>query len=272
LLPDDAYYKEYPNDTTAIFIHHLHKAYLNLLAKMPADAMNATSATSLVYTPSPADIAAAKERTKPLVPKRMVLHSVFGFQSPNFDNLNQQLTAAGLMKFNKTYFTRGAGFFTVFPQIRLATLTNYQTYTATKDDGNAENSLRGTTVGTALGISLLRSPTTFIIPFGGVSYSWFGARISKTLAGTPSFNSYLNGAANQQHISYKGFVSNVGLHVSFMPLIDKKLLHNTVVGFKAGYFSGIGNPKWKTNTTTLDGGPKTNTQGFYANIVLGVAL
>ncbi|MEO5684016.1 MAG: lipase family protein [Chitinophagaceae bacterium] len=273
LLPDDAYYKIYNSDTPNVFVHHLHKPYLMLLDKLPADAGTTTGmVTGLMCSPSKIDISAAAARTKPFVAKRMVIHSAFGFQTPQFNNLNQQLSAAGFMKFNKTYFTRGAGFFTVFPQIRLATLLNYQTYTSTKSEGSMENSLRGTTVGTSLGFSLLRSSTTFIIPFAGVSYSWFGARISKTQSTPQSLNSYLTGTANQQHIAYNGFVSNVGLHLSFMPFINKNIGKNTVMGFKAGYFGTLGNPSWKTNNTKLDGGPKTNTQGFYANFVLGTAL
>lgn len=272
LLPDDEYYKKYDSDTSNIFLHHLHNAYLSLLDKLPLLLDNNNSVSGVQYTPSQADVDAARARTKPLVPKKMFLHSVFGFQRPDFDNLNQQLATAGFIKFNKMYFTRGAGFFTVFPQIRLATLLNYQTYTVTKNEGNAENSLRGTTVGTSLGISLLRSPTTHIIPFGGLSYSWFGARISKTVAGSQALNSYLNSSANQQHISYNGYISNFGLHVSLMPLLNKRILHNTVLGFKAGYFSNMGNPKWKTNNSILTGGPKTNAQGLYVNMVLGTAL
>jgi hypothetical protein len=272
LLPDDAYYKIYNSDTANIFIHHLHKPYLFLLDKLPASIQATSAIAGVQYTPGEADIAAAKARTKPLVAKRIVLHAAFGFQQPDFDNLNQQLAAAGFMKFGKTYFSRGAGLFTVFPQIRLATLLNYQTYTATKDAGNAENSLRGTTIGTSLGFSVLRSPTTFVIPFAGISYSWFGARVSKNTAGTQNFNSYLNGAANQQHIAYNSFATNAGLHVSFMPFLNSKFGKNTVMGFKAGYISGLGNPKWKTNNTSLDNGPKTNTHGLYANFIIGTVL
>lgn len=272
LLPDEEYYKKFSSDTAGIFVHHLHIPYLFLLNKLPATIDNSAKVAGVMYTPSKIDLDAAKARTKPLVAKRMFLHAAFGFQFPNFDNLNQQLASAGFMKFNKTYFSRGAGLFTVFPQIRLATLLNYQTYTATKNEGNAENSLRGTTVGTSLGYSLLRSSTTFIIPFASISYSWFGATISKSTVGTENFDSYLNSTANQQHINYNSFASNIGLHVSFMPFLNSKIGKNTVMGFKAGYISPIGNTTWKTNNAKLDNGPKTNTQGLYANFIIGTAL
>lgn len=272
LLPDDEYYKTFRSDTSNFFVNHFHAPYLYLLDKLSSQPQNNYTVNGIMYTPSHADIEKAQRMTKPLLPKRMVLHSTFGFQIPGFDKLNAQLAAAGFMKFNKTYFSRGAGLFTIFPQIRLSTLLNYQTYTANHTAGGMENSLRGTTVGTSLGYSLLRSTTTYFIPYVGVNYSWFGARISKSVSVQEPFDSYLNGSANQQHITYNGFVSNFGLHMSFMPFINKKFLPNTVMGFRTGYFSGMGSPKWKTNNTTLDGGPKTNTQGAYASFILGMTL
>ncbi len=272
LLPDDGYYKTFVTDTSGIFVHHFLEPYLYLIDKLPATIKGDNSVAGMMYTPGREDIEKAKHMTEPLLPKRMVLHSSFGFQMPGFDELNEHLAAAGFMKFNKTYFSRGAGLFTVFPQIKLATLLNYQTYTANHTEGSSENSLRGTTVGTSLGYSLFRSTTTYIIPYAGINYSWFGARISKSSSVQEPFDSYLNGAANQQHIAYNGFVSNVGLHVSFMPFINKKVLPNTVMGFRAGYFSSIGSPKWKANNTRLDGGPKVNTQGMYASFILGMTL
>jgi len=272
LLPNDEYYQVYKSDTSNIFIHHLHAPYLSLLKQLPAAIESTLSVAGLMYSPSQGDIDAAKARTKPMISKKMFLHAAFGFQSPGFDKLNQQLTSAGFMKFRKSYFSRGAGLFTLFPQTRLAILLNYQTYTGTYKEGNAENSLRGTTVGTSLGFSLLRSSTTHIIPFGGISYSWFGARISKMNAGSQNFNSYLNSTANQQHITYNGFASNVGIHVSCMPFQNKRYLNKTVIGFKAGYISNLGSAKWQTNGTKLSDGPKTSTQGWYGNFVIGTAL
>lgn len=272
LLPDDEYFKIYKSDTNNVFVHHLHKPYLFLLDKLPTAVIATSTIAGIAYTPSQADLAAAKAKTKPPMAKKMVLHAVFGFQSPDFDNLNKQLTAAGFMKFSKNYFSRGAGLFTVFPRLRLATLLNYQTYTGTKNEGSMENSLRGTTVGTSLGYSLLRSSSTYIIPFAGISYSWFGARISKNTVSAENFGSYLNGTANQQHIAYNSFAGNIGLHVSFMPFLNSKVGKNTVMGFKAGYIAPIGNPKWKTNNASLNDGPKTNTHGLYANFIIGTAL
>lgn len=272
LLPNDGYYKIYKSDTSNIFIHHLHAPYLSLLDQLPATIENTVSVAGVMYSPSQGDIDAAKARTKPLISKKMFLHAAFGFQSPGFNNLNQQLASAGFMTFKKSYFSRGAGLFTLFPQTRLATLLNYQTYTATHKEGNTENSLRGTTVGTSLGFVLLRSSTTHLIPFGGISYSWFGARISKSNAGAQNFDNYLNSTANQQHIAYNGFATNVGLHFSFMPCQNKKMFNKTVIGFKAGYISNLGTAKWQTNGTKLSDGPKTNAQGLYANFIIGTAL
>lgn len=271
LLPDDEYLKKYPDTSTNVFINHLHPPYLMLLDKLPSSS-EAFTIAPLAYTPTAKDIEIAKERTKPLVMKKIFLHATFGMQSPTFDNINTHLTAAGFMKFSGTYFTRGAGLVTLFPLVRLSTLLNYQTYTSNKVDGNFDNSLRGTTVGTSLGYMLLRSPNTHVIPFAGISYSWFGARISKSNAASQSFDEYLNSDANQQHISYNSFVTNIGLHLSFMPFTNKKLGANTILGIKGGYFSPIGSAKWKTNNTKLTDGPKTNTQGFYLNLVIGTAL
>ena len=272
LLPNDAYYEKFKSDTSDIFIHHLHAPYLLLLDQLPAHIESTESLAGVMYSPSQADTDAARARTKPLISKKMFLHAAFGIQAPGFDNLNQQLTTAGFMAFKKSYFSRGAGLFTLFPQTRLATLLNYQTYTGTQKEGNFENSLRGTTIGTSLGFNLIRSSNTHIIPFGGISYSWFGARISKSNAGAQSFNSYLNSAANQQHISYNGFASNFGLHVSCMPFQTKKRFNQTVIGFKAGYISNIENAKWQTNGTKLNDGPKSNAHGWYGNFVIGTAL
>lgn len=271
LLPDDEYYKKYPDTSSNVFIHHLHAAYLMLLDKLPA-VSEINSIGALAYTPGEADIKAAKEKTKPLVMKKLFMHANFGLQGPNFDNINTHLAAAGFMKFNSVYFTRGAGLMTLFPQARLATLLNYQTYTSNKVENNFDNSLRATVVGTSLGYMLLRSSNTHLIPFAGINYSWFGARISKSNAASQSFDDYLNSETNQQHISYNSFASNVGFHVSFMPFINKKFGSNTLLGLKAGYVAPLGSAKWKTNATKLSDGPKTNTQGWYVYFMIGTAL
>lgn len=271
LLPDDDYYKKYPDTSTNVFIHHLHAPYLMLLDKLPA-VSETNSIGALAYTPTEADIKAVKEKTKPLVMKKLFLHAMFGLQGPGFDNINTQLTASGFMKFNSVYFSRGAGLMTLFPQARLATLLNYQTYTSNKVNNNFDNSIRGTVVGTSLGYMLLRSPNNHIIPFAGLNYSWFGARISKSNAPAQSFNDYLGSSANQQHISYNSFATNLGVHASFMPFTNKKAGSNILLGLKAGYIAPIGSAKWKTNATKLSDGPKTNTQGWYINFVVGTAL
>lgn len=173
----------------------------------------------------------------------------------------------------KVYFSRGGGFYTIFPHLHLATLFNYTTYSANKTEGSNTNSLRGTTVGTSLGIVVINTATLQLIPFGGVNYSWFGVRLSKNNSANQTFNNYLGSGSNQQHIATQSYIGNVGLHFAMTPFENKQYLKNLNIGLRTGYYIPFGKTtKWTTNNTNLQGGPKINSQGFYCNFIFGLAL
>ena len=195
LTPDDDYFKQFPNSDSAFFMHHFHKPYLYLLDKLPTN-VALDQIAALTYTPTDEDIKAAKDRTKPLKPKRIFAHTLIGGQLPDFTLLNQNLRQAGFMKLVSVFLSRGGGLYTIFQQIKLATLFNYKTYTSTKTKSNQENALRGTSIGTTLGVSLLNKGNTHIIPYGGIVYSWWGARISQDTANTQTYDKYLSGEPN----------------------------------------------------------------------------
>lgn len=272
LLPDDNYFKQYPDDHSKLFPHHLHAQYLLLLEQLP-DAGIPDNIAGLIYTPSEAEIKRAKSNITSIEPKRTFIHSMLGVQVPEFSALNTDLQNNEFMKLDNIYFSRGGGFYTIFPKLHLATLFNYCTYSANKTEGSNTNSLRGTTVGTSLGVVALNTPGVQLIPFGGVVYSWFGARISKNNSTNQTFNNYLSGGLNQQHIATQGFTGNVGLHFATTPFTNKRFFKNMTFGLRSGYHIPFGKTtKWTTNNTALQGGPKINSQGFYCNFILGVAL
>lgn len=125
-----------------------------------------------------------------MVQKKVFIHNQFSIQIPDFSNLNTELSSSGFMNLNKIYFSRGGGFYTIFPNARLVTLFNYSTYSANMNTGNFTNSIRGTAVGTSLGISIFKKTNIQLIPFGGIIYSWFGARLSNNNTPNQTFSSY----------------------------------------------------------------------------------
>ena len=271
LLPDDDYFKIYPDDDTKLFPHHFHPQYLYLLNKLPEKDIS-TSISGLIYTPSTKEIDKANERTKPIKNKKVVIHSLLGIQVPSFTLLNAELEKNNFMTLGSLYFSRGGGFYTVFPKSRFATLFNYTTYSANKTEGQNTNSLRGTTAGTSLGFAILDGNKHQLIPFVGAVYSWFGVRISKNNIGGQSFGNYLSNGLNQQHISSNGFTANVGIHYSMKPFVDGFLGGDFVLGLRSGYYIPLNKSKWTTNNIPLNDGPKISSQGFYINILFGTGI
>jgi len=272
LLPDDEYFKQYPDDPTKPFPHHWHAQYLLLLDQLP-DLNAENNVTNIIYTPSTEEVKKATQNIKQIAPKRAFIHSMLGFQVPEFAALNTELANNGFMELGNIYFSRGGGFYTVFPKSHIATLFNYTTFSSNKTEGSSTNSLRGTTVGTSLGIVLLNKPKYQLIPFGGIVYSWFGVRLSKNNNTNQTFNNYLSSGLNQQHIATEGFTGNLGLHFATTPFANKKFGRNLNFGIRSGYHIPIDKPtKWITNGISLQGGPNINPQGFYCNFIFGLAL
>lgn len=212
------------------------------------------------------------EDLKPPSKKRIYIHNLVGIQSPQFANLNADLAKNGFMKLNKTYLSRGGGFYTIFPKTNLATLFNYSTYSANSTEGNFTNSVRGTTVGTSFGVSIAPKSNFQLIPFGGIVYSWFGARLSKNSAINQTFSAYLGSGANQQHIASQGFTGNLGIHFAGAPFKKTGRLKNINLGLRIGKYVPISDNKWTTNGQKLEGGPNINSQGLYASFLLGSSL
>ena len=272
LQPDDEYALKFPEAENDLFPHHLHAQYLMLLDKLPA-ANQGEGIKGTIYTPSAEEIAKAEANTKPITPKRVFLHSMLGVQLPQFKALNTDLVSNDFMKLGGVYFSRGGGFYTIFPAVKLASLFNYSTYSGNKTEGGNTNSLRGTAAGTSLGLVLLNNTKHQLIPFGGIVYSWFGVRLSKNNTTGQTFSNYLSNGLNQQHIGTQGFTGNVGLHYAMTPFKNRTLGRNTNIGLRAGYYIPFGkNTNWKTNNLPLSGGPKINAQGLYCNLIFGIEL
>jgi hypothetical protein len=272
LIPNDEYFKQFPDDPTKLFPHHFHAQYLLLLDQLP-DAITNNNIMGVIYTPSLEEVKKAQSNIKAITPKKVFIHSMLGIQIPEFSALNFVLENNGFMKLDDLYFSRGGGFYTIFPKAHISTLFNYSTYSANKTEGNNTNSLRGTTVGTSLGIVLLNKPKYQLIPFGGIVYSWFGVRLSKNNNTSQTFSNYIGSNLNQQHIATEGFTGNFGLHLATTPFVNKKFGKNLNFGLRSGYYLPINKTtKWTTNGIDLIDGPAINSQGFYGNFIFGIAL
>jgi hypothetical protein len=272
LLPNDEYFKKFPDDPTKLFPHHFHAQYLLLLEQL-SEINASNNVSSLIYTPSELEIKKAKENIKPIVAKKVFIFSMIGFQTPDFTALNTELQSNGFMKLDNLYFSTGGGFYTIFPKLRIATLVNFSTYSASKTENNNYNFLRGTTFGTSLGYILLNNSKFQLIPFGGIVYSWFGASLSKNNNTNQTFNSNLLGGLNQQNIASEGFTGNLGLHFSTTPFVNMNFGKNVNLGLRVGYYIPIDKKtKWTSNGINLQDGPTINSQGLYCNFILGFAL
>ena len=272
LLPTDEYLKIYPDDPKKIFPHHLHAQYLYLLDKLPINE-NKNLITNVIYTPSAQEIKNVAANTNQIIPKKVFIHSSFGVQLPDFSALNTELQNNGFLKLDNIYFATGGGFYTIFPKLNIATLFNISTFSSNKTENNNTNELRGTTIGTSIGIVLVNKPKYQLIPFGGIVYSWFGARLSKNNNLNTNFNGYLSGSLNQQHIATEGFTGNVGLHFATNPFINKSVGKNITLGLRSGYYVPINKTtKWTSNGFELEDGPNINPQGFYGTFIFGISL
>lgn len=204
--------------------------------------------------------------------KRVYLNSVLGLSFPGAGNLNTELAKSGFLPLTGTYFARGAGFYTLFPKVRLATLFNFSSYSGTNTDNNRSTWVRGTTAGTSLGIIVRNTSHIQIIPYAGLAYSWFGTRLSKVAPGNTTFSGYVSGPANQQHLALEQFLGNVGLHVVKPGLGKSALAKQLIVGLRGAYYFPLNTPTWKTNAVNLSGGPSINPGGAYLHLIIGSAL
>lgn len=203
--------------------------------------------------------------------KKLYLNAAFGIQAPQFDQLNTLLTEQGFLPLDKVYFSRGGGFYTIFPKIPLATLFNLSTYTATNTEGNRSNWVRSTQGGTALGLVVRNSTRFQLIPYGGIVYTWSGVRVSNQEPAEDTFTGYFSGQPNQFHASTNRFMANFGLHIARKSIGKGKIGENLVLGLRAGYFQPLGGAAWKTQNRTLSEGPKVNTGGFYTSLIIAFA-
>ncbi len=206
------------------------------------------------------------------VAKKMFLHTLVGVQIPGNESFNNMLKDAGFGQMSPAYFSRGASFYSVFPKSRLVSFLNYQTYAGTRKRMGTETAARGTVIGSALGYNLVNHNKNHLIPFAGLQYSWFGTRLSRSESAEQPIEDYLGGEPNQYHLACNGFMANFGVHAAFLPFKGKGAISNTLIGLRAGYYLPLESNNWKTNTTTITGGPKINTQGLFAGFVIGVGL
>ncbi len=204
--------------------------------------------------------------------KRVYLNSVLGLSFPGADNLNTELEKSGFLPLSGIYFARGAGFYTLFPKLRLATLFNFSSYSGTNTDQNRSTWVRGTTAGTSLGIIVRNTDRIQVIPYAGLTYSWFGTRLSKVAPGSTAFTGYLSGPANQQNLALEQFLGNVGLHIVKPGLGKSALARQLIIGLRGGYSFPLNTPIWQTNTVDLTGGPKINPGGAYLHLIIGSSL
>ncbi len=202
--------------------------------------------------------------------KRFYLNTTFGFHAPELSALNTVLEENSYLKFNRLYFSRGAGFYTIFPKLRLASIFSFSTFSGTRQKDNQSNWLRGTSVGTSLGIAVLNNRKLQLIPYGGIVYSWFGLRIARSVpAGNTPFAGYLAGPSNQHHVAANQFMANFGLHLAKTQLGNSAVGQKILLGLRAGYYLPLGATTWKTSNVTLPEGPDSNGGGIYLQLVLG---
>ena len=233
---------------------------------------NYTIGLSLLVLSFVAPVVHAQSNMSDTPKKTVYLNSVLGVSFPGLSSLNAELKQAGFLPLSGVYFTRGAGFYTIFPRARLATIFNFSSYSGTNTDQNRSTWVRGSTAGTSLGFVLRNTNRVQIIPYAGVVYSWFGTRVSKIAPGSTAFSSYLAGPANQQQLSTEQFMVNLGLHLSKHGLGRGTLAQKLLIGVRAGYLTPLGNTVWKTNNVSLSGGPSASSGGLYAHLILGGAL
>lgn len=203
--------------------------------------------------------------------KVLYLNTVVGVQIPTTYALNKVLSQEGFLPVSNVYFSRGGGFYTIFPKIPIATLFTLSSYTATTSEGERSSWVRATQAGTAIGLTILNNRTFQLIPYGGIVYSWFGVRVAKQEPASTSFNGYFAGQANQLHTSANGFMANAGLQIARKAIGKSKLGENLVLGLRAGYYLPLAAQVWKTQKTRLSDGPQVNTGGLYCSLLIAFA-
>lgn len=207
---------------------------------------------------------------KPVGKKAFYIHSVLGINNPGTSDLNSALGRSGHLSLPQVYFSRGGGFYLFYGKTRLVQLFNFATYTGKREEGNQRNWVRGTQIGTALGLDLRRRTRLQAIPYAGVAYSLFGLRLSNGNGSGLAFNDFLSGPANQHYIAQNQWLGNVGLHLGASPVGKSGIGQKLDIAVRAGYYLPLSQDNWKTNGEDLNGGPDVNTGGFYAGLVLGL--
>ncbi len=202
--------------------------------------------------------------------KAVYLNGVTGIAAPGLNNLNTVVKGAGFIPFSSIYFSRGGGFFTIFPKARLASLFNFSTYSGSKTEGANHNWLRSTQVGTSLGFVVSNTSSFQLIPFAGLAYSFFGASVSGNANSGGSFNNYFLAVANQHQVSNNQFMINAGLQIAKTQLGKSNLGQKILLGGRFGYYFPAGDGTWKANDVKLNDGPKINAGGFSAALILGI--
>lgn len=200
--------------------------------------------------------------------KAFYLHSLFGANAPALGGLNDGLEAGGHLALRPVYFSRGAGFYTVFPKSRLASLFTFSSFSGTRREDGRSNWLRGTSAGTALGIAVLNNRVQ-LVPYGGLVYTWFGVRVASNAPGSSAFNGYLSGPPNQHHITSNRFMVNLGLHLARTRFAGSGLGEKLVLGLRGGYYLPLGETRWKTENVPLENGPGSSAGGPYVQVLIG---
>ena len=214
----------------------------------------------------------AHGQTSSIPQKWVYLNSVLGLAAPGLSNLNTQLRQAGFVPLSGAFLTRGAGFYTIFPKVRLATLFNFSSYSGTRTEGSSSSWVRGSSAGTSLGLVIRNTDRVQLIPYAGLVYSWFGTRLSKLAPSNTAVSGYLDGPANQQHLALNQSLINLGLHLVKPSLGRGALAQKLLIGVRAGYLTPLNRPSWTTNSTPLSGGQLANPGGFYAHLILDSSL
>jgi hypothetical protein len=202
--------------------------------------------------------------------KTLYLHSLLGVHVPSVGDVNAALEPGGYLSFNRLYFSRGAGFYTIFPKVKLASMFTFSSFSGSRDQGSQSNWLRGTSAGTALGITLINGDNWQVIPYGGIVYSWFGLRVANNAPANINFPGYFAGPSNQHHVSSEQFMGHFGLHLAKVRWGNSALGQKLLLGIRAGYYLPIGSTVWKTNDVVLPGGPGSAAGGTYVQFMLGL--
>ena len=202
--------------------------------------------------------------------KAFYLNAVAGLAVPDFANINAELQKAGYLPLAKLYLLRGAGFYTIFPKLRLATIFNFSTFTAQNTEQSQSNWVRATNYGTSLGFVVRNDTKIQLIPYVGINYCLFGVRVSNQQPASTIFGGYIAGQSNQHQLSLNQLMAGLGVHIAKSRLGNSVLGQKIAIGVRTGYALPLGNANWKTDNVTLTGGPTANPGGFYLNVTVGI--